>query len=112
MKQKSTSKDLYVADISFDAVEEDLQKLFAHCGTVRAIHMITDLKSGQFKGCAFVHMNNAAEARDAINTLDGTYLINRCIKVSQALPRKSAPRSKKPNLEKLRSAATKRGNRK
>ncbi len=91
MKKKSTSKDLYVADISFEAEEEDLQKLFALCGTVRAIHMVTDVKSGLFKGCAFVHMTTAAEAKDAINTLDGVSLHKRCISVTEALPRKTAP---------------------
>jgi RNA recognition motif-containing protein len=89
MKEKSKSKDLYVANMSFEIEEEELQKLFSLCGTVRSIHMITDAKSGLPKGCAFVHMTTAAEAKDAINTLDGTYLGNRCISVTEALPRKS-----------------------
>lgn len=90
MKKAPTSKDLYVADISYEVEEEDLAKLFALCGNVRSIHMVTDAKSGTFKGCAFVHMTTAAEAKDAINTLDGTLLINRCISVTAALPRKTA----------------------
>ncbi len=90
MKEKTKSKDLYVANLSFEAEEEDLQNLFAICGTVRAIHMVTDQKSGLSKGCAFVHMTTAAEAKDAINTLDGARLIDRCISVTIALPRKSA----------------------
>ncbi len=100
MKTKSTSKDLYVAEIAFEVEEEDLRKLFSLCGTVRAIHMITDQKSGQFKGCAFVHMANAAQARDAINTLDGTYLLKRCISVTAALPRKPAPSAARAGSDK------------
>lgn len=107
MKKKSSSKDLYVADIAFETDEEDLQKLFALCGTVRSIHMVNDAKTGQFKGCAFVHMTTAAEAKDAINTLDGVSLHKRCISVTEALPRKTAvpvesalpekkPRSRRP----------------
>ncbi len=88
MKDKSSSKDLYVSELSFDVVEEDLRKLFALCGTVRAIHMVTDPK-GHSKGCAFVHMATVAEGKDAINSLDGTRLIDRCISVTAALPRKS-----------------------
>lgn len=112
MKEKSSSRDLYVADISFEAVEEDLHKLFSLCGTVRAIHMINDQKTGHFKGCAFVHMNNPAEAREAINTLDGTYLINRCISVSQALPRAPGPPRKKTGSAKPPAAKLSRGQRK
>lgn len=90
MKTKPTVKDLYVANLDFETEEEDLQKLFAICGTVRGIHMVTDQKSGLPKGCAFVHMTNAAEAQDAIVTLDGTSLHKRIISVTAALPRKTA----------------------
>jgi len=88
MKPQSSTKDLYVSEIAFEVEEEDLRKLFALCGTVRSIHMVTDPK-GLFKGCAFVHMGSAAEGKDAINTLDGTRLVDRCISVTAALPRKS-----------------------
>jgi len=90
MKAKPTVKDLYVANLSFETEEEDLQKLFAICGTVRAIHMVTDSKSGLPKGCAFVHMTTAAEAKEAITTLDGVSLDKRIIDVTAALPRKTA----------------------
>lgn len=96
MKAKPTVKDLYVANLSFETEEEELQKLFAICGTVRAIHMVTDQKSGLPKGCAFVHMSTAAEAKDAIVTLDGTSLGNRIISVTAALPRRTAAAEVKP----------------
>lgn len=81
MKNKTKGKDIYVTDISFDAGEEDLKKLFAVCGTVRSVHLLTDARSGNFNGRAFVCMANDAETKEAINMLDGTRLINRCIKV-------------------------------
>ncbi len=90
MKEKPLTKDLFVTDIAFEAAEEDLRKLFAVCGTVRSVHLITDRKSGQFKGCAFVNMATAAEAKDAIDCLDGARLLNRCISVTAARP-KNAP---------------------
>lgn len=99
MKKTSNSKDLYVADIPFEADEEELQKLFALCGKVRSIHMVTDEK-GLFKGCAFVHMTSAAEAKDAINTLDGVSLHKRIISVTEALPRKTATVPAQPKPEK------------
>ncbi|WP_321368372.1 RNA-binding protein [uncultured Desulfuromusa sp.] len=83
-KAKSPIKDIFVADISFEATEEDLHKLFSVCGTVRSIHMLTDPKNGNFKGVAFIRMATDAENREAINMLDGTRLIDRCINVSAA----------------------------
>jgi len=83
-KAKRPIKDIFVADISFEATEEDLHKLFSVCGTVRSIHMLTDPKKDQFKGVAFIRMATDAENRDAINMLDGTRLIDRCISVSAA----------------------------
>lgn len=90
MKEKPTIKNLYVANLPLDVEEEELQKLFALCGKVRSIHMVNDAKSGHFKGSAFVNMSNAAEARDAIVTLDGVALHRRIISVTAALPRKPA----------------------
>jgi RNA recognition motif-containing protein len=102
MKKPVTSKDLYVSDIPFEAEEEDLQKLFALCGKVRSIHMVTDEKSGLFKGCAFVHMTTSAEAKDAINTIDGVSLHKRIISVTEALPRKTATPQTKAEPEKTK----------
>jgi len=87
VKHKTKGKDIYITDISFDVEEEDLRKLFSVCGTVRSVHMLTDAKTGHFNGRAFVSMSNDAETKDAINTLDGTRLVNRCISVSEARPK-------------------------
>ncbi|NOY14470.1 MAG: RNA-binding protein [Deltaproteobacteria bacterium] len=81
MKNKTKGKDIYVTDISFDAGEEDLKKLFSVCGTVRSVHLLTDARTGNFNGRAFVCMASDAETKEAINMLDGTRLINRCISV-------------------------------
>ena len=84
MKNRAKVKDIFVADISFDVVEEDLLKLFSVCGTVRAINMLNDPRSGKFSGRAFVRMSTDAEAKEAVNMLDGALLINRCIRVTAA----------------------------
>lgn len=89
MKNKSTNKDLFITDIDFNAEEEDLHKLFSLCGKIRNISMLTDPRSGLFKGCAFINMDSAAEAKDAINTLDGTRLLERCIVVQAVRPKQT-----------------------
>lgn len=81
------SKDLYIKNISPEATEEDLRKLFSLCGKVSYIHLVNDSKTGQFVGAGYVKMSTEAEAKDARVTLDGTLLINRLIVVTEALPR-------------------------
>lgn len=81
------SKDLYIKNLSLEATEEDLRKLFSLCGKVSYIHLVNDSKTGQFVGAAYVKMSSEAEAKDARVTLDGTLLINRQIVVTEALPR-------------------------
>ena len=112
MKDKPTNKELFVTDISFDVEEEDLRKLFAVCGDVRSIHLMTDKKSGKFTGCAFVKMSSGAEAKDAIHMLDGARLINRCISVRPAEPKTAGATVAPPPVENTRRPPRPRGRRK
>ncbi|MDO3377296.1 RNA recognition motif domain-containing protein [Geoalkalibacter halelectricus] len=112
MKDQSLDKDLFVSDISLAAKEEDLHKLFAICGKVKSVHLLTDQKSGQFNGCAFVRMATAAEAKDALNMLDGTRLLNRCIRIKAARPKPSAPPAEAQPTEQHRRPRHPRGRRK
>lgn len=89
------SKELYVGHMSYQAVEEDILKLFSISGTVTSVHIITDPESGQSKGCGYVRMSTEAEAKDAIETLDGALLLDRVITVSEARPQK--PKDERPS---------------
>lgn len=84
-------KDLFVGNLSFEVTEEDLRKLFAVAGTVRSVHLVTDPKTGLFKGSGFVKMATEAEAKEAAVILDGALLINREIRVSVARPKNTGP---------------------
>lgn len=97
------SKDLYVKNLSLQATEEDLRKLFSLCGKVTYIHLVRDSKNGQFVGAGYVKMSSEAEARDARVTLDGTRLIDRVIVVTEALPRGTTPTPTKRPSSPLRT---------
>jgi RNA recognition motif-containing protein len=84
------SKDLYVTNIALEATEEEIRKLFSVVGKVAYIHLVTDAKTGQFKGCGYIKMASEKDAKEAITTLDGARLINRLIKVSEARPQTTA----------------------
>lgn len=84
-------KELYVGSLSYDITEYELEKMFAVSGTVTSIHLITDPATGQFKGCGYIRMSTEAEARDAIASLDGAWLLDKRITVSYANPQKMKP---------------------
>ncbi len=93
--------ELYIGNLSAQATEEDLIKLFSICGTVTGVHLIRDVATREFKGCGYVKMSTAAEMRDAIETLNDALLVDKVIRVSEARPhpgtqKKVFDRSKKP----------------
>lgn len=85
------AKELYVGHISEQATEEDLRKLFEIMGVVTSVHLIVDEKTGEFKRCGYVRMLSEVNLNEVVETLDGTYLIDRCIVVSIAVPQKDRP---------------------
>jgi RNA recognition motif-containing protein len=81
---------LYVGNLSFSTTEESLQAEFATHGQVEEVAVITDRDTGRPRGFAFVTMNNDAEARAAIEGLNGTELDGRTITVNEARPKTNA----------------------
>lgn len=85
------AKELYVGHISEQATEEDLRKLFEIMGVVTSVHLIVDQDSGEFKRCGYVRMLSNVDLKEVVETLDGTWLIDRCIVVSIAKPQNERP---------------------
>ena len=79
--------NIYVGNLDFSTPEDQLQTLFATYGTVKTVTAVTDRDTGQPRGFAFVEMNNAAEARDAIRTLNGSVHGGRTLIVNEARPK-------------------------
>jgi len=84
-------RELYVGNLPFETTEDDLRRLFSVSGNVQSVHIITDKESGKSKGCGYVKMTNEAEAKDALDSLDGALLEGRLITVSEAREQKPQP---------------------
>lgn len=82
---------LYVGNLSYDTTEDGLRTTFANAGTVVSVDMIKDRDTGRMKGFAFITMNSAEEAQNAIKTLNEKMLDDRAIKVNIARPREERP---------------------
>jgi RNA recognition motif-containing protein len=75
---------VYIGNIPFKATGEDVRGLFAEIGEVESVNYVTDARSGKPKGFAFVVMASEAEARKAIEALNGKLLLGRPLSVSAA----------------------------
>jgi RNA recognition motif-containing protein len=78
---------LYVGNLSFNTTAEDLQAAFQAFGTVSDVALITDRDTGHSRGFAFVTMGNRAEAKAAIEGLQGREVDGRTWSVNEARPR-------------------------
>jgi len=81
--------NIYVGNLDFKVNENDLKGIFEEYGTVESVKIISDKFSGRSKGFGFVTMDNSAEAKKAINDLNGATLISREIIVNEAKPKKN-----------------------
>jgi RNA recognition motif-containing protein len=83
---------LYVGNMSFDSSESELRKAFEAHGTVDSVTIIMDRDTGRPKGFGFVEMSNEAEAKKAIESLNGKDFMGRTLNVNEARPRTDGPR--------------------
>ncbi len=80
---------LYVGNLSFDVIENDLQDLFAPYGTVSEVNLIQDRVTGKARGFGFVTMENKEAADAAIQALNGRDFQGRALTVNEARPREA-----------------------
>ena len=82
------SKKLYVGNLPYSATEATLRELFASCGEVTSVAIITDRDSGRSKGFGFVEMATDAAAQQAISQVNGKTVDDRAITVAEARPQR------------------------
>ena len=80
------NKKLYVSNLPKSITKQKLIDLFSQAGNVTMTDLITDQKSGEVRGFAFVAMTTRSEAEKAIHMFN-TYSIDKQeIRVSIAQP--------------------------
>lgn len=83
---------LYVGNLSYQVREEDLRDAFSAYEHVESIAIITDRTTGKSNGFGFVEISDDAEAKAAIEEMDGKVLEGRAMKVNEARKRPDKPR--------------------
>lgn len=84
--------NIYVGNLSRQADEMAVRKLFADFGEVKSIRVIKDNVTGEARGFAFVEMPDENQGALAIRELDSKEFQNRRLKVNEAKPKNAAPR--------------------
>ncbi len=82
---------LYVGNLAFDTLENDLQDLFAQHGPVTEVNLMQDRATGKSRGFAFVTMATKEAADAAIQALNGKDFKGRALTVNEARPREARP---------------------
>ncbi len=84
------SNKLYVGNLSYSVLDEQLQQHFAEFGDVASAKVMTDRDTGRSKGFGFVEMANEAAAQAAIRGLNGKQVDGRALVVNEARPREDS----------------------
>ena len=83
---------LYIGNLSFKTTEDTLRAALSEGGRgVKEVHIVTDRETGRPRGFAFAEMATEADAKGAIEALEGSDLDGRSLTVNEA--RERAPRA-------------------
>jgi cold-inducible RNA-binding protein len=82
---------LFVAGLPYDLDDAELMEIFEKFGTVVTARVAMDKETGKSKGFGFVDMQNAEEARDAIENLKDISLGKKPLIVKEAEEKTGPP---------------------
>ena len=82
---------LYVGNLPYSVLDNDLQQLFAQHGNVSSAKVMMERDTGRSKGFGFVEMGSDAEAQAAIAGLNGKDMGGRALVVNEARPMEPRP---------------------
>jgi RNA recognition motif-containing protein len=79
--------NIYVSNLAFNVVSEDLNELFGNYGQVNSVNIIMDRETGRSRGFAFVDMADDTAGEQAIQELNQQNLQGRSLSVTKARPK-------------------------
>jgi RNA recognition motif-containing protein len=84
---KNMAAKLFVGNLSFTVLENELNDLFSQAGTVVSVNVMQDRITGKGRGFGFVEMGSDQEAQKAIEMFHGKDFQGRNLTVNVARPR-------------------------
>jgi cold-inducible RNA-binding protein len=90
----SNQSRLFVGNLSYRTLENDLQDYFTQAGAVTSVNIMFDKFTGKSRGFAFVEYSTAEEANKAVEMFHNKDFQGRALTVNVARPREErAPMS-------------------
>ena len=83
------SKIIYIGNLPYWSTEKDLEDLFGRHGFVASVKIVADTQTGRSRNFAFVEMEEANAAANAIRALDGSEFGDRKLEVNEAHDRRT-----------------------
>lgn len=89
-------RTLYIGNLAYTAVEEDLEQAFEAFGEIEDIKLMRDRETGRSRGFAFITFEKESES-EAAKVMDGKEVAGRPIRVNEAREKQSdsRPRQKR-----------------
>ena len=78
---------LFVGNLSYQTMENDLQDYFAQAGAVNSVNLMMDKMTGKSRGFAFIEFADANEANKTIEQFHNKEFQGRALTVNIARPR-------------------------
>lgn len=76
-------RTLYIGNLAYTAVEEDLEQAFESFGVIEDIKLMRDRETDRSRGFAFITFETESEA-EAARVMDGREVAGRAIRVNEA----------------------------
>jgi len=83
--------NIYAGNLPYRFSDDELRDMFTQYGEVSSAKIIMDRDSGRSKGFGFVEMPDDAQAKAAIEALNGTEVQGRNMVVNEARPKPERP---------------------
>ena len=82
---------LFVGNLAYQTMENDLQDYFAQAGAVTSVNLMLDKFTGKSRGFAFIEFASPADAQKAVEMLQGKDFQGRALTVNIARPKEDRP---------------------
>src|SRR5438477_12847135 len=82
---------LFVGNLSYETMENDLQEYFSQAGVVSSVNLMLDKFTGKSRGFAFIEFSTPAEENKAVEMFHNKEFQGRGLKVNIARPTEERP---------------------